>query len=98
MRGTIGNPLGTLNLGHCFPSTILDQHNGFITRNSSNLYEHYFEHPYSSSNQVGLIDVNDTRIIDASQLDQFYQCMIDSNIEEIDSSNRQEQGLDNDSY
>jgi len=89
MRGTIGNPLGTLNL---------DQHNGPTTRNSSNLHEHYFEHSYPPSNQAKLVDVNDTRITNASQLDQFYQRMIDSSIEEIDFSNRQEQGPNNDSY
>lgn len=98
MRGTAGNPLGTLNPGHCFPSAIPDQHNGPATRNSSNLQEHYSEHPYPPPNQAGLVDVNDTRITDASQLDQFYQRMIGSSIEEIGPSNRQEQGPDNDSY
>jgi len=98
MRGTAGNPLGTLNPGHCFPSAIPDQHNGPATRYSSNLHEHYSEHPYPPPNEAGLVDVNDTRITDPSQLAQFYQCMIDSSTEGIGPSNRQEQGPGNDSY
>ncbi len=66
MRDTAENLLDTLNSDYCFLSAISDQHNSSVTKNSSNFYKYYSEYLYLFPNQAGLIDVDNTRIIDTS--------------------------------
>lgn len=72
MRDTTKNSLNTLNLNYCFSFAISNQHNNLVIKYLSNFHEHYFKHLYSFLNEARLIDVNDIRIIDFSQLIQFY--------------------------
>ena len=92
------NLLDSLNTSYCLPSAISDQHNNSVIRFSSNLHEYYSEYLCLSPNQAELIDINNTRITDFSQLDQFYQYIIDSSIERIDSFYCQKQDSDNNFY